>query len=258
MISELIITSKEEIIKFRLQRQEEYKQDIELKEFEDHRHNVHLLLLQQRAEKDVRDALKAQEINNIQKEQQIIKELELEKARQHALEMQKLIDEYHKRKEIEKYNESERIKLEKQEYENQLKQQIEENRNKVEARTELYWQKIELSKLKEEELKQKEIKRLELLTKIAEQCPYWDEIQNVDSKLDHITIAALNSMYHKGDELTRGHIPMMGFTDKKIITDTRFKLISALRNAGVAHSDYARVAVANINPIPHLAIHGLL
>lgn len=83
-------------------------------------------------------------------------------------------------------------------------------------------------------------------------------MQNVESKLDHVTVAALSSMYHKGEELTRGHIPMMGFTDKAVVKDTRFKLISALRNAGVAHSEHARLAVARINPQPHLAIHGLL
>lgn len=197
-------------------------------------------------------------MENLENEQKILKELELEKAKQHALEMQKLINEYHENKLLEKQKEEEKRKLEQEENIKQLKLQIEENRNKVEARNEIYWQKEEEKKRKEEELKQNEIKKLELLAKIAEQCPYWDNIQNVESKLDYITIAALNSMYQKGEDLTRGHIPMMGFTDKEIIKDSRFKLITALRNAGVVQSEYARAAIAKINPMPHLAIHGIL
>ena len=104
----------------------------------------------------------------------------------------------------------------------------------------------------------KEMKRLELLAKIAEECPYWEGLQNVHSKLDHVTVAAQYAMYMKGEDMTRGHLPLLGFADKKVISDARFKLISALRSAGVGQSDYAKVAVDRINPRPHLAIHGLI
>lgn len=73
-----------------------------------------------------------------------------------------------------------------------------------------------------------------------------------------MTVAAQASMYVQGDEHTRGHIPLFGFSDKNIVKDARFKLISALRNAGIQNSEHAINAVAKINPRPHLAIHGLL
>ena len=65
-------------------------------------------------------------------------------------------------------------------------------------------------------------------------------------------------MYIQATEYTRGHIPLFGFTDKNVVKDARFKLISALRSAGVQNSEHAMRAIASINPRPHLAIHGLL
>ena len=62
------------------------------------------------------------------------------------------------------------------------------------------------------EIQQEEQRRLELLAKLAEQVPYWENIQAATSKLDHITAAAKGQEYVKGEELTRGYIPMNGFT----------------------------------------------
>lgn len=56
----------------------------------------------------------------------------------------------------------------------------------------------------------------------------------------------------------RGHIPMNGFTDQRVISDSRFRLSEALRSAGIQHSQAAAAAVARAHPRPHLAIHGLL
>lgn len=88
--------------------------------------------------------------------------------------------------------------------------------------------------------------------------PYFEAIQNAESKLDHVTASAKAHEYFKGEDLTRGHIPMNGFTDAKVITDSRFRLAAALRSAGIQHSEAARVAVANFCPRPQLAIHGIL
>ena len=64
--------------------------------------------------------------------------------------------------------------------------------------------------------------------------------------------------YIKYDELTRGHLPMNGFTDNKVIKDARFRLAAALRSAGVINTVAARTAIAQFHPQPHLAIHGIL
>ena len=63
-----------------------------------------------------------------------------------------------------------------------------------------------------QEAQQQEQHRLELLAKLAEQVPYWESIQAATSKLDYITAAARAQEYIKGEEMTRGYIPLNGFT----------------------------------------------
>jgi hypothetical protein len=61
--------------------------------------------------------------------------------------------------------------------------------------------------------------------------PYWDSIQNAESKLDHITAAVKGQEYIGLEEPgMRGHIPMYGFTDKKVIK-VRILIQCALSNA---------------------------
>ena len=91
------------------------------------------------------------------------------------------------------------------------------------------------------------------------------------------------------EEAIRGHIPSYGFADGKVtyraftctshaprpthgvltlrmyvpdvmqvIHDARFRLATALREAGVHRSEAAMRAVQSFHPRPHLAIHGLL
>jgi P2-related tail formation protein len=67
-------------------------------------------------------------------------------------------------------------------------------------------------------LRAEEAKRLEALEVLASQVPYWDNIQNVESKLDHITAAVKGQEYVQSEPAVRGHLPMLGFTDKKVIT----------------------------------------
>ncbi len=68
----------------------------------------------------------------------------------------------------------------------------------------------------------------------------------MESKLDHITASVQSHTYVKGDELTRGHIPLNGFTDVKVFRDAKFRLGLALRQAGIHHTNAARDAIANI------------
>ena len=97
-----------------------------------------------------------------------------------------------------------------------------------------------------------------LLLKLAEQVPYFEAIQNVSSKLDHITASVKGHEYFKGEDLTRGHIPLNGFTDRAVIRDSRFRLATALREAGIHGSEAAKLVVQQFCPRPHLAIHGII
>lgn len=91
------------------------------------------------------------------------------------------------------------------------------------------------------------------------QVPYYDAIQDASSRLDHITASAKGHEYvASGDPLYRGHLPLNGFTDGKVIQDSRFRLAEALRRCGVAGSEAARAVVAQFHPRPQLAIHGLI
>ena len=51
---------------------------------------------------------------------------------------------------------------------------------------------------------------------------------------------------------------MNGFSDGKVIRDARFRLATALREAGVHQSEAAKYAIQRAHPRPHLAIHGIL
>ena len=84
--------------------------------------------------------------------------------------------------------------------------------------------------------------------RLAEQVPYFDMLQNVTSKLDHVTASAVAQQYVKEEDVGRGHYPLNGFTDQKVFSDARFRLGLALRAAGVHQSEAARVAVQSMNP----------
>lgn len=111
--------------------------------------------------------------------------------------------------------------------------------------------------MQEEALKQEE-KRLELLNKLAQQASYWSAIQDIKSRLDQATTSSKAQEYIVPDAPMRGHFPMQGFGDQKIIKDARFRLVEALRMAGIQHSSAARDAVQQYCQRPHLAIHGII
>jgi hypothetical protein len=96
-----------------------------------------------------------------------------------------------------------------------------------------------------------ELRRGELLNKLAEQVPYYDSIQAVESRLDHITAAADAQRYQRPgpeDAVTRGHHPLNGFADAKLFQDARFRLGLALREAGVHQSAAAAAVIAQMHP----------
>jgi hypothetical protein len=99
---------------------------------------------------------------------------------------------------------------------------------------------------------------------LSAQAPYWDAIKDIESRYTHATISSLAQEYTPENfeathdlQKERGHVPLLGFSDVKIIRDTRFRLVEALRMAGVQHSQAAKEVVARYHPRPHLAIHGI-
>ena len=114
-----------------------------------------------------------------------------------------------------------------------------------------------------------ELIRLEKLMKLAQTVPYYDSIQEAESRLDYITTAVRNHEYKPyiadttmGRNIDNNALgvfqPLHGFEDNKIVSDIRFKLVSALREAGVHNTPHAQHIIQQYHPRPHLAIHGIL
>lgn len=108
-----------------------------------------------------------------------------------------------------------------------------------------------------------EEKKMELLIKLAEQVPYFQTIQDIAPRFDQLTFCTQQGQYLPiPDEANlakqRGHMPLLGFTDQKVVRDTRFRIMEALRMAGLQHTQAAKDIVQQYHPRPHLAIHGIL
>ena len=66
----------------------------------------------------------------------------------------------------------------------------------------------------------------------------------MESKLDHVTVAAAAQAYVPAEEPgVRGHLPLNGFDDKRVFRDARFRLGLALREAGLIHTEAARAVI---------------
>jgi len=137
---------------------------------------------------------------------------------------------------------------------------VEANRERVEARDQARIAKEEDKRKKELQHLENERSKMDTLMRLAAQVPYYENIQNAASKLDHVTAAAHAHEYLGGQEQFRGFMRPTGFTDNKIVADARFRLAAALRSAapGLIHTGPARMAIAQFHPRPHLAVHGIL
>lgn len=140
----------------------------------------------------------------------------------------------------------------------EMKKLIALNKPKIEERERLRVLKEREKLAKEEEKQREEDRRTEMLMKLAATVPYYEDIQNAQSQLNHITAAVKAHEYGGAEEQIRGFMKNTGFDDKKIIKDARFRLAAALRDAGVAQSKIAKGVVQAFHPRPHLAIHGVL
>jgi hypothetical protein len=143
-----------------------------------------------------------------------------------------------------------------------LREAVDASRDRVADRNARIAQKEEARREREaQRLLEEELHRLKVLDMLAAEVPYWEAVQQASSKLDHVTASVLAHQYVPLEEdalaLARGHMNLNGFTDQKTIKDSRFRLVAALRDAGLQHSAAAKEAVQRMFPRPHLAIHGI-
>eukprot|EP01039_Chlorochromonas_danica_P003981 gene3980-4355_t len=238
-------------------RQEE-ENDKLLEEQEMRRYELHkrLAALREEKEKELQDRLAA-----LQSEQATMTAMQEEEMRLMEAERQKkkeVLAQYHQLKQAQ-LEEQERKKAEQEAAAAEaLKTLIEKNRSKVELRAQKFQEKQQEKKLKQEEAQRQEEERIELLNRLAQQASYWNAIQDIKSRLDQATISSKAQEYTPMEAPTRGHFPLQGFVDAKIVKDARFRLVEALRIANIHNSSAARDAVLQFCPRPHLAIHGLI
>lgn len=233
----------------------------DLQRQEENRQRLHEELEKMREERRIANEQKLLAMQATEAEERAKLEEKMRQDEEERIQKKQLIEEYQRQKAL---MEAERLKHQQEEQmkaQARLQELIAQNKGRVEYRAQQEAQKLVQKKQREEEALQQEAKKLEFLNALAAQVPYYDAIQQVESRLDHVTASAKAQEYipiGEEDRLTRGHMPLNSFNDHQIVRDARFRLSEALSRAGVQYSDAARVAVANMNPRPHLAIHGLL
>ena len=217
--------AKNAVENYRMQHHAQLQQQQTLQEHEEARAllHEHLQLLRQS-----RQALQEQAAQ----EQLRIEQMQL--AEQERLRQRQEADAAFKKKQIALFQEAkndllrrqheQRAVLQKQ-AEQKMREDIEQNRGKVEARQATFFEKLQKERQKEAELAAREERKLQFLMELASQVPYWDDIQNATSKLDHITAAVKAQEYQGQEELVRGYMPTTGYADKQIIKDARFRLV---------------------------------
>lgn len=233
----------------------------ELQRQEEHRQRLHDELEKLREERRRENQEKLLAMAAVEEEERLKLEAKMRQEEEDRLQKKQLVEEYQRQKMLMEAEKAKRRQEEQAEAQERLQALILQNKSRVEYRAQQEAKKLEQKKQREEEELQQEAKRVELLMALAAQVPYYDTIQQIESRLDHVTASAKAQEYvpiGEDDRLTRGHMPLNSFNDHQIVRDARFRLTEALARAGVQHSDAARHAVAQMNPRPHLAIHGLL
>lgn len=150
------------------------------------------------------------------------------------------VDEFRQLREVLASERRAAVRRQEEEERERRKAMLEETKGDVIRREDMRRAKEEERKLRLEEELRSEERRVELLQKLASQVPYWDKVQNAKANLSHITAAVAAQAYVQVEEGGRGFLPLNGFTDGKIVSDPRFRLVSALREAGIMHTDAAR------------------
>ena len=254
----LIKEAKEQLDKLREHRRLEHIRENEIKRHEEGRMELHDKLTELRRQRKIMEDKLAEE-ERIRLLEEVNRERLVANAMKAEQEDRKMRVEMYKRARDQLAQVQQRLEEERKRIENEsIKKEVEENKWKIEMREQLRLEKEDEKRRKEEELRLKECRRMEWLSKLAEQVPYWEAMQNAQSKLDHITASAKAWEYIGVDDPGRGYLPLNGFADIRVLRDARVRLAMALREAGVSHTIAAKEVVQQFHPRPQLAIHGLL
>lgn len=256
-----IIQAKQRIEQFIRDFRTKYNTEQELQRQEEHRQRLHAELDRLREDRRRTYEEQLQALAVTEEEERLKIQHKLQQEEEERRQKKQLVEEYQRQKASMEAEKLKRRQEEQAEAQARLQALILQNKSRVEYRAQQEAQKIQHKKQREEEELQQEAKRIELLLALAAQVPYYETIQQIESRLDHVTASAKAQEYvpiSEDDRLTRGHLPLNSFNDHQIVRDARFRLSEALARAGIQHSDAARYAVTKMNPRPHLAIHGLL
>lgn len=254
----LIKEAKEQLDKLREHRRLEHIRENEMKRHEEGRLELHNKLTDLRRQRKIMEDKLAEE-ERLRLLEEVNRERLVANAMKAEQEDKKMRVEMYKRARDQLAAVQRRLEEERKRIENEnLKKEIEDNKWKVDMREQLRLEKEDEKRRKEEDLRLKECRRMEWLAKLAEQVPYWEAMQNAQSKLDHITASAKAWEYIGVDDPGRGYLPLNGFADNRVLRDARVRLAMALREAGVSHTVAAKEVVQHFHPRPQLAIHGLL
>ena len=254
----LIKQAKEELTQFREQRRKEEAHAQKIKEHEDMRGQLHDRLEQLRLGRR-----RAEELFLEEERRQLLEQVNRERifadaAKAEAEEKKNKVAQYKRAKHCLQEMQQKLQEEQAHQEEERVKREVEENRWRVEMREHNRLEREEDKRRCEEQQLQLEQRRLEWLARLAEQVPYWEALQNAQSRLDHVTASAKAWEYVSSGPGARGYLPLNGFADNKVMKDARVRLAMALRDAGVQNSQYAAQVVREFHPRPQLAIHGIL
>ncbi|KAG9414327.1 hypothetical protein AC1031_013526 [Aphanomyces cochlioides] len=126
------------------------------------------------------------------------------------------------------------------------------NATRVAFRTEVYEQKCELQKQKAIQKAQEEAEKEKILEAIKQEAPYAEKIAQVEAdphRTRQATVAFTANVEAAQEGLgihETGLFPSHGYDTDKLFKDARFKLGIALRDAGLASTEYAKKAMSTI------------
>ncbi|CAK4277328.1 unnamed protein product [Aphanomyces euteiches] len=126
------------------------------------------------------------------------------------------------------------------------------NATRVAFRTEVYEQKCELQKQKAIQKVQEEAEKEKILEAIKQEAPYAEKIAQIEAdpnRTRQATVAFKANVEAAQEGLgihETGLFPSHGYDTDKLFKDARFKLGLALRDAGLASTEYAKKAMSTI------------
>jgi len=206
-----------------------------------------------RNEKAVRD----EEERKVRCEKQRTEEEErkrMEEERRREMDAKKsAVEEYLIEKEEELRKERELLKLEEEEEKKRKRDRMGKNKGRVRYRKIERAEKLLENLRKERRAMVEKERRERALVKISESVPYFQNIQEMEADIHKSTIATDGWSSFEGLELGP-YGDMLGFSDTKIMSDVKFRIGCALREAGLNQTNYAHSVIQKLHPRPKAPI----